>query len=63
MSPLLSILGSNADRTSVRNGLPRKLARYQLLAELSVTLWKYSAKITLHQFSFTVDDLPEFKFK
>ena len=31
----LSILGSIADRTTVRNGLPRKFARRQLLQQLS----------------------------
>ena len=40
----LSILGSIADRTTVRNGLPRKFARRQLLQQLSVTLWRYNAK-------------------
>ena len=41
----LSILGSIADRTIVRNGLPRKFARRQLLQQLSVTLWRYNAKM------------------
>ena len=36
----LSILESIADRTTVRNGLPRKFARRQLLQQLSVTLWR-----------------------
>ena len=39
----LSILGSIADRTTVRNGLLRKFARRQLLQQLSVTLWRYNA--------------------
>ena len=34
----LSILGPIADRTNVRNGMPRKFARRQLLQQLSVTL-------------------------
>ena len=40
----LSILGSIADRTTVRNSLPRKFARRQLLQQLSVTLWRYNVK-------------------
>jgi len=43
----LSILNSIADRTTVRNGLPRKLTRCQLLQQLSVTLWRYNAKMIL----------------
>jgi len=38
----LSILGSIVDRIIARNGLPCKLARHQLLAQLAVTLWKYN---------------------
>ena len=52
----LSILGSIADRTTVRNGLPRKFARRQLLQQLSVTLWRYNAKMILHQYSLTAED-------
>ena len=35
----LSILNSIADRATVRNGQLRKLARHQLLQQLSVTMW------------------------
>ena len=40
-----------ADRTTVRNGLPRKFARRQLLQQLSVILWRYNAKMILRQYS------------
>ena len=57
----LSILGSIADRTTVRNGLPRKFARHQLLQQLSVTLWKYNAKMMLCQYLLTAEDeFPDF---
>ena len=58
----LSILGSIADRTTVRNGLPRKFARRQLLQQLSVTLWSgYNAKMILRQYSLTAEDeFPDF---
>ena len=52
----LSILNSIADRTTVRNGLSRKLARRQLLQQLSVTLWRYNAMMVLRHFSLTVED-------
>ena len=52
----LSILGSIADRTTVRNGLPRKFATRQLLQQLFVTLWRYNAKMILHQYSLTAED-------
>ena len=52
---------SIADRTTVRNGLPRKFARRQLLQQLSVTLWRYNAKIILRQYSLTAEDeFPDF---
>ena len=55
-----SVLGSIADRT-VRNGLPRKFARRQLLQQLSVTLWRYNAKMILRQYSLTAEDeIPDF---
>ena len=54
-------LGSIADRTTVRNGLPRKFARRQLLQQLSVTLWRYNAKMILRQYSLTAEDeFPDF---
>ena len=57
----LSILGSIADRTTVRNGLPRNFARRQLLQQLSVTLWRYNAKMILRQYSLTAEDeFPDF---
>ena len=57
----LSILGSIADRTTVRNGLPRKFARRQLLQQLSVALWRYNAKMILRQYSLTAgDEFPDF---
>ena len=57
----LSILGSIADRTTVRNSLPRKFARRQLLQQLSVTLWRYNAKMILRQYSLTAEDeFPDF---
>ena len=52
----LSILGSIADRTTVRNDLPQKFARHQLLQQLSVTLWRYNAKMILRQYSLTAED-------
>ena len=56
----LSILGSIADRTTVKNGLPQKFARRQLLQQLSVTLWRYNAKMILRQYSLTADHEDEF---
>ena len=57
----LSILGCIADRTTVRNGLPRKFARRQLLQQLSVTLWRYNVKMILCQYSLTAEDkFPDF---
>ena len=41
-----------ADHTTVKNGLSRKLARRQLLQRLSVTLWKYNAKMVLDTMHF-----------
>ena len=57
----LSILDSITNRTTVRNGLPRKLARRQLLQQLSVTLWRYNAKMIVRQYSLTAEDeFPDF---
>ena len=57
----LSVLGSIADRTTVRNGLPQKFARRQLLQQLSVTLCRYNAKMILRQYSLTAEDkFPDF---
>ena len=56
-----SILGSIADRTTVRNGLPRKFARRQFLQQLSVTLWRYNTKMILHQYLLTAEyEFPDF---
>ena len=41
----LSTFFTIADCTTVKNGLSWKLARRQLLQRLSVSLWKYNAKI------------------
>jgi len=41
----LSTLFTIADRTTVKSGISRCLARKQLLQLLSVTLWRYNAKM------------------
>ena len=57
----LSILNPIADRNTVRNGMPHKLAQCQLLQQLSVTLWWYNAKMILRQYSITIEDgFPDF---
>jgi len=52
----LSTLFSIADRSTVKNGLPRKVARRQLLQQLSVTLWRYNARMILRQYSLSACD-------
>ena len=51
----LSTLFTIADCTTVKNGLSRKLAR-QLLQQLSVTLWKYNAKMVLRHYTLCLED-------
>ena len=48
-TPLFSIV----DRCTVRNGLPLKIARIQLLQQLSVTLWHYNARVILCQYALS----------
>ena len=46
---------------SVSDLLPRKFARRQLLQQLSVTLWRYNAKMILRQYLLTAEDeFPDF---
>jgi len=52
----LSTLFLIADRSTVKNGLPRKVARRQLLQQLSVTLWCYNARMILRQYALSCDD-------
>ena len=52
----LSTLFSIADRSTVKNGLPSKVARHQLLQQLSVILWHYNARIILRQYALSCDD-------
>ena len=52
----LSNLFLIADRCAVKNGLPRKTARQQLLQLLSVTLWCHNAKMILRQYILTSKD-------
>ena len=40
-----------ADRTTVKSGVPRRLVRKQLLQSLSVTLWRYNAKMILQLYA------------
>jgi len=53
----LSTLFSTADRSTVNNGLPCKLAKKQLLQQLSITLWHYNARMILRrQFALSLED-------
>jgi len=52
----LSTLFTIADRSTVKNGLPWKTARRQLLQQLSATLWRYNAKMILWQHALTAED-------
>ena len=56
----LSTLFTIADCTTVKNGLSRKLARRQLLQRLSVTLWKYNAKMVLRYYALCSEDMIDF---
>ena len=56
----LSTLFTIADHTTVKNGLPRKLARRQSLQRLSVTLWKYNAKMVLRHYALCSEDTVDF---
>ena len=58
----LSTLFTIADRTTVKSGLSRKLARRQLLQTLSVTLWKYNAKMVLRYYSLCSEDTIDFVY-
>ena len=57
---VLSTLFTTADRTTVKNGLSQKLARRQLLQRLSVTLWKYNAKMVLRHYALCSEDTIDF---
>ena len=52
----LSTLSTIADRTTVKSGIPRQFARKQLLQRLSVTLWRYNAKIILRHYGLCPED-------
>ena len=52
----LSTLFMIADRSTVSNGLLRKLARRQSLQQPSVTLCHYNAKMILRQFALSSED-------
>ena len=52
----LSTLSTIADRTTVKSGIPRQLARKQLLQRLSVTLWRYNAKMILRHYGLCPED-------
>ena len=56
----LSTLFKIADHTTVKNGLSQKLARRQLLQRLSVTLWKYNAKMVLRYYALCSEDTIDF---
>ena len=56
----LSALFTIADRTTVKNGLSQKFARRQLLQRLSVTLWKYNAKMVLRYCALCLEDTIDF---
>jgi len=53
-------LFSIADRSTIKNGLPCKVARRQLLQQLSVTLWHYNARMILCQFALSLEDELDF---
>ena len=52
----LSTLSTIADRTTVKSGIPRQFARKQLLQRLSVTLWRYNAKMILRHYGLCLED-------
>jgi len=52
----LSTLFLIAERSMAKNGLPRKVARRQLLQQLSVTLWHYNARMILRQHALSCDN-------
>ena len=52
----LSTLFVIADRTTVKSGVFRKLARKQLMHRLSVTLWKYNTKMILRHYAPCPED-------
>ena len=52
----LSTLSTIADRTTVKSGIPRQFARKQLLQRLSVTLWRYNAKMILRHYGLCPED-------
>ena len=56
----LSTLFTIADHTTIKNGLSQKLARRQLLQRLSVTLWKYNAKMILRYYALCSKDTIDF---
>ena len=58
----LSTLFTIADRTTVKNGLSQKLAQRQLLQWLSVTLWKYNAKMVLRNYALCSEDTINFVY-
>ena len=45
-----------ATLVAVKSGIPRHLARKQLLQRLSVTLWRYNAKMILRHYDLCPED-------
>ena len=56
----LSTLFTIVDRTTVKNGVLQKLVRRQLLQWLSVTLWKYNAKMVLRHYALCLEGTEDF---
>ena len=57
----LKTLQTIVDRTTTRSGVPTKLARKNLLEQLSVALWMNNARMILRYWTFqgaNVDDNP-----
>jgi len=46
----------STDFTTIKTGVSRKLARKQLIQRLSVTLWKYNAKMILRHYALCPED-------
>ena len=52
----ISTLSTIANRTTGKSGIPRQFARKQLLQRLSVTLWRYNAKMILRHYGLCPED-------
>ena len=53
---VLRSLNIIADRTTPRSGVPLKLARKNLLQQLSVALWTYNARMILRYWALQGSD-------